>query len=107
MDLFDLYGVTAVVLLSLSLYAFFYAANLLRRVIALNMMGSSIFLLLVAIAYRNRAAEPDPVPHAMVLTGIVVAVSATALALVLARRLVQETGLEALPEDLPEEEGEA
>jgi len=30
---------------------------------------------------------PDPVPHALVLTGIVVAFSATALALALGRRL--------------------
>jgi multicomponent Na+:H+ antiporter subunit C len=44
------------------------------------------------VAYRNRAEAPDPVPHAMVLTGIVVAVSATAFALSLVRRLHARTG---------------
>jgi multicomponent Na+:H+ antiporter subunit C len=69
--------------------------HILRKVIALNILGSGVFLLLVAFAYRSPHDVPDPVPHAMVLTGIVVAVSATALALALARRLAvspTETG---------------
>ncbi len=44
-------------------------------------------MMLIAVAYRGPGVPPDPVPHALVLTGIVVAVSATALALALARRL--------------------
>ena len=52
-----------------------------------NISGSGIFLVFVAIAYRGGDATPDPLPHALVLTGIVVAVSATALALALGRRL--------------------
>ena len=59
----------------------------LRKILALNIMGSGVFLLLVAPADRLAGRAPDPVPHAMVLTGIVVAVSATALALALTRRL--------------------
>jgi multicomponent Na+:H+ antiporter subunit C len=42
---------------------------------------------LIAAAYRGLFQVPDPVPHALVLTGIVVAFSATALALALGRRL--------------------
>ena len=61
----------------------FRDAEPLRRVIAVNIMGSGVFLLLVAIAARG-GDRPDPVPHAMVLTGIVVAVCATGVALVLA-----------------------
>jgi multicomponent Na+:H+ antiporter subunit C len=99
MDLFHLYGVTSVILIALSLYGFLYAANLVLKILTLNMMGGSTFLLLIAVAYRNRDPDPDPVPHAMVLTGIVVAVSATALALVLARRLFSQTGRDAFPED--------
>ena len=45
------------------------------------MLGNGIFLLLIAMAARA-PGEPDPVPHAMVLTAIVVAVSATAVMLV-------------------------
>jgi multicomponent Na+:H+ antiporter subunit C len=40
----------------------------------------------------------DPVPQAMVLTGIVVSVAATALALALARRLLNLTGEMRLPQ---------
>lgn len=55
----------------------------LRRILAFNVMGSGAFLALVGLAQRDGAV--DPVPQAMVLTGIVVAVAATALALALLR----------------------
>ena len=42
--------------------------------------------ILVATAYRGPEVAADPIPHALVLTGIVVAVSATALGLALERR---------------------
>ena len=72
-------------------------AHLLRRILAFNLMGSGAFLVLVGLAQRNDV--PDPVPQAMVLTGIVVSVAATALALALARRLQALTGRLELPED--------
>lgn len=50
-------------------------------------MGAGVFHVLVAVAYRGLDTAPDPVPQALVLTGIVVAVSATALALTLGQRL--------------------
>lgn len=59
--------------------------HLLRRILAFNLMGSGAFLVLVGLAQRGGTI--DPVPQAMVLTGIVVAVAATALALALLRRL--------------------
>ncbi len=58
-------------------------------------MGSGAFLVLVGLAQRN--GVPDPVPQAMVLTGIVVAVAATALTLALLRRLQALTGEVTLP----------
>jgi multicomponent Na+:H+ antiporter subunit C len=70
--------------------------HLLRRILAFNLMGSGAFLILVGLAQRNGVA--DPVPQAMVLTGIVVAVAATALALALTRRLHALTGQLELPE---------
>lgn len=70
--------------------------HLLRRILAFNLMGSGIFLVLVGLAHRQDVA--DPVPQAMVLTGIVVAVAATALALALMRRLHALTGRTELPE---------
>lgn len=56
----------------------------LRKILAFNIMGSGAFLVLVGLAQRH--GHPDPVPQAMVLTGIVVAVASTALALALIRR---------------------
>ena len=71
--------------------------HLLRRILAFNLMGSGVFLVLIGLAQRG--GVPDPVPQAMVLTGIVVAVAATALALTLARRLFALTGGHTLPKD--------
>ncbi|HEY8375132.1 MAG TPA: cation:proton antiporter subunit C [Nannocystis sp.] len=93
-----LYAVIGVALCSLGLHAAIARRHLMRKVLALNILGSGVFLVLVAIAARD-PARPDPVPHAMVLTGIVVAVCATALALSLARRLRTERGSTYLPED--------
>ncbi|MFN4326209.1 MAG: NADH-quinone oxidoreductase subunit K [Azonexus sp.] len=74
--------------------------HLLRRILAFNLMGSGAFLVLVGLAQRN--GLPDPVPQAMVLTGIVVAVAATALALALTRKLHALTGRLELPENADE-----
>ncbi len=82
-----LYGLAGVVLAALGLRGTLARVSLLRRLLALNLMGSGVFLMLGAVAYRGLGVAPDPVPQALVLTGIVVAVSATALALALGRRL--------------------
>ena len=66
-------------------------AGAVRRILAINIAGAGLFLQLIAAAYQGLFRTPDPVPHALVLTGIVVAFSATALALALGRRLQQET----------------
>ena len=51
-----------------------------------------MFLVLVAMAARGDGMSTDPVPHAMVLTGIVVAVSATGVAIKLALHVQDLTG---------------
>jgi len=73
-------------LFGLGVHALLVRPSMLRKVLAVNVAGTGVFLLLVAGAQRGDS-PPDPVPHALVLTGIVVAVSATALALALIRRL--------------------
>ena len=82
-----IYGLTGVVLFALGLRGALLHRSLLGRVLAINICGAGVFLVFVALAYRGSELTPDPVPHALVLTGIVVAVSATALALALGRRL--------------------
>ena len=87
-----LYALVGVGLFVLGLYALIIHAHLLRKILAINVMGTGVFLMLVALAARQQNAPPDPVPHAMVITGIVVAVSATALALILMLKVYAVTG---------------
>jgi multicomponent Na+:H+ antiporter subunit C len=92
-----LYASTGVLLFVLGAGGVVLLTHLLRKVLAFNVMGSGAFLVLVGLAQRN--GIPDPVPQAMVLTGIVVAVAATALALGLARALHARTGRTGLNEE--------
>jgi len=92
-----LYAYVGIALFCIGLHAVIVHAHLLRKILACNVMGSGVFLVLVALAQRGGAGV-DPVPHALVLTGIVVAVSATALALALVRRITTHTGVPVLPE---------
>jgi len=92
-----LFASVGVILFALGVAGVLLVNHLLRRILAFNVMGSGAFLVLVGLAQRNGIA--DPVPQAMVLTGIVVAVAATALALALVRRLHALTGKIELPQD--------
>ncbi len=74
-----IYLITGIVLWALGLFGFVLIVNRLRRIIALNIMSSGVFMLMVAIAARS--SPTDPVLQALVLTGLVVAISATAFAL--------------------------
>ncbi|OUZ06260.1 hypothetical protein BHE97_19245 [Aeromicrobium sp. PE09-221] len=59
--------------------------DLLRRIIALNVASGGVMLVLLAVAAREDV--PDPVPQALVLTGIVIMAAVTGVALALARRV--------------------
>ncbi len=91
------YAYVGACLFALSLFAFLMHTHLLRRLLAFNVMGGGTFLILVGLAQDGRGK--DPVPQALVLTGIVVAVSATALAVILMRRWFATSQATALPED--------
>lgn len=77
-----------VVLLSLGTVRLLTASDLVVRLVALNVAGSGGLLALVALAARTE--EPDPVPHALALTGIVITVAVTGVGLALVRRLESE-----------------
>lgn len=81
-----LYAMSGGAVFATALHGLFTREGVLRKIIAANLVGNGVFLILVALARRS-PGEVDPVPHALVLTGIVVSVSATALALALSRRL--------------------
>lgn len=80
--------------------------DLIRRVLALNIAGAGVLLVLVALAARADPLQPDPVLHALVLTGIVITVAVTGLALGLARRVedMETTGGTDPPATGPQEQ---
>jgi multicomponent Na+:H+ antiporter subunit C len=61
----------------------------LLRILAFNVLGGGIFLVFGAVARRGAGAGfgGDPVPQAIILTGIVVAFAATTLAVALLVRI--------------------
>lgn len=89
---FAIYAVTAALLVGLGLHGAIRRRHLIRRILALNIVGGGVFLLLIAFAREGGDGVPDPVPQALVLTGIVVAVSVSGLAIAIARRIHAVTG---------------
>jgi multicomponent Na+:H+ antiporter subunit C len=88
-----LFGLCGAALVGIGLYGLLTEPRLLRKIISFNVVGSGVFLLFGVVARRGAGAGlgGDPVPQALVITGIVVAFSATALAVALLLRL-HETG---------------
>lgn len=92
MQAFLLYPLVGVTLFVMGLHAVIVRPHLVQKILAVNVMGSGVFLMFLSLAKRTPESIPDPVPQAMVLTGIVVAISATALALTLVCRIHAATG---------------
>lgn len=90
----------AVILFAIGLSMLLFCRNLLKKVIGLDVMDAGIFLLLADRGYITGRTVPiivdgvtemeyyiNPVPAGLVLTGIVVSVSVTALMLSLTVRI--------------------
>ena len=109
----------AFILFVIGLYTVLTHSNLLKRIIGVNIMETSIFLFFVSIGYIKGAQAPiidvalgdivyvNPLPSAMILTGIVVAVSITAYALSLIIRIHEAYGSIDLNEILRPKEGDS
>ena len=89
-----LFGLCSAALVGVGLYGLIIHPHPLRKILAFNLIGSGVFLLFGIVARRGAAAGlgGDPVPQALVITGIVVAFAATALAIALLLRLFRQTG---------------
>lgn len=87
-------GLAGAALIGLGLYGLIVHPHPLRKLLAFNLIGSGVFLVFGIVARRGAAAGLafDPVPQAMVITGIVVAFAASALAVALILRLHEESG---------------
>jgi multicomponent Na+:H+ antiporter subunit C len=96
-----LYGLCSAVLIGVGLFGLIMHPHPLRKILAFNLIGGGVFLLFGAVARRGAAAglDGDPVPQALVITGLVVAFAATALVVALLLRLFQETGRATLGSD--------
>jgi multicomponent Na+:H+ antiporter subunit C len=104
MNAATLFGLCAAALIGIGLYGLIVNPHPLRKILAFNVIGSGVFMLFGAIARRGAAAGMggDPVPQALLITGIVVAFSATALAVALLLRLFDATGAVTLASDPPD-----
>ena len=85
-----LFASTGCALIGLGLYGFIVHEHLLQRILAFNVIGSGIFLLFGALGYLGIGQGTDPVPQALIITGIVVALSLTAFAVALVIKLAEE-----------------
>ena len=102
----DLPEYAAMILFGVGLSILMLAKNLVKKIIGLNIMDTSVFLFLAAKGYVENTVAPivtveelghidpslysNPVPAGLVLTGIVVSVSVTAVLLSLVVRLNEE-----------------
>ena len=90
----------AVILFAIGMCMLLFDKNLLKKVIGLDIMDSGVFLLLADRGYIEGRSVPiitdgvtdmaryiNPIPTGLVLTGIVVSVSVSALLLALTVRL--------------------
>jgi multicomponent Na+:H+ antiporter subunit C len=91
----------------IGLYAILCKQNLLKKVIGLTIFQSSIILFYILMAYKEGATVPiasefytqqdplgyiNPLPHALMLTAIVVGVATVGVALSLLMRVYRDFG---------------
>ena len=99
------YEAAAVILFGIGFISLLLQKNLIKKIIGLNIMDTAIYLFLAAKGYidgrqppivtetaMDAAAYINPVPSGLVLTGIVVSVSVTAISLALVQRLYKRFG---------------
>lgn len=97
------YDIAAVILFGIGFFTLLLHRNLIKKIIGLNIMDTSIFLFLTSKGYifgrvapivqegvTNAEAYINPVPSGLVLTGIVVSVSVSAFSLALVQRLYKK-----------------
>ncbi len=104
-----LFGLCAAALIGVGLYGFICQPGVLRKILAFNLIGSGVFRLFGVIARRGggvlalagQGVDGDPVPQALIITGLVVAFAATAIAVALLLRLAETSRRGTLEGDEP------
>ena len=103
--LYNIEETVAVVLFGIGFTMLLLHRNLIKKIMGMNIMDTAVYLFLAAKGYINGRMVPivvdgiqdasayiNPVPSGLVLTGIVVSVSTTALMLALTIRLYERYG---------------
>jgi len=97
----NLHFLTAILLFLIGFHTMLTHSNLIKKIIGMNIMETGIFLFFISIGYveggsapiiREGTAMVNPLPSALILTGIVVGVSLTAFALALVIKLYRYYG---------------
>lgn len=96
------YYFAAIVLFLIGFHTMLTHSNLIKKVIGMNIMETAIFLFFVSIGYINDRSAPiigegtktfiNPLPSALILTGLVVGVCLTAFSLSLIMKLYKYYG---------------
>jgi multicomponent Na+:H+ antiporter subunit C len=91
-----------ILLMMIGFYAMIAKENLIKKIIGMNIFQVAVFLFYVSIAKVKGGTAPiewhhahlydNPLPHTLMLTGIVVSVSTTAVALALVIRIFKAFG---------------
>jgi multicomponent Na+:H+ antiporter subunit C len=92
-----------VALATLGVYLMVSHRNYLKAIIGLYLFQSAVILFFIALGFRSDGSIPiveagqtdplhNPLPHAMMLTAIVVGVATLGVAMSLLRRIQNETG---------------
>ncbi len=96
--------VVSAVLFLMGLYTVAVKPNLIKKLMGLNIMETAVFLFIVSTGMVKGGYAPivekgvkasemvNPIPQALILTGIVVAVSTTAVALALCIKIHERFG---------------
>ena len=97
------YETVAMILFGIGFTNLFLQKNLIKKVIGLNIMDGAVYLFLACKGYIDSRLAPiiidgntdpslyiNPIPSGLVLTGIVVSVSITAVSLSLIQRLYKK-----------------
>lgn len=90
------YGIVIIIFL-IGVWALIVLDNLVKKIIALNIINTAVILFFILIGYREGATAPiilpgttdvvDPLPQALMLTAIVIGLAVTSFALVLIIRI--------------------
>jgi multicomponent Na+:H+ antiporter subunit C len=110
----------AIVLIMIGLYVVMSHANLVKKLIGLNIFQVAVFMLYISLGKVTGGTAPildpkyeiysHPLPHVLILTAIVVGVATTALGLALAVRIHEAYGTinedDALHSDALEQSGQ-